>query len=295
MDSEIKEQYLQLRRDNIVTSDIQAARAMNISPTRLSQYLNGSYSGDVKETGLIIKRFIDITLERKKIDSPVKFVKTRNAIRVLSAAKLTHIQKTIGLITGGAGLGKTMALQNYASENTDVIYIEADTAYSARELMSEIHRRLGLNGKGMLNPLKNSIIDKLKGSGRMIIIDQAEYLPVKALDLIRTIHDKADIGILFAGLPQLTMNIRGTGGVNEQLSTRIGVVIDIDKLSSDDILLIAKSSITERGSICEEYIIPCNGNARTLRMLMRESIRIADFKKTSINKEIISIAKNQML
>ena len=53
----------------------------------------------------------------------------------------------------------------------------------------------------------SGIVKKLKGSGRMIIIDEAEHLPYKALELLRRVHDKAGMGVLLVGLPRLIHKI----------------------------------------------------------------------------------------
>lgn len=47
----------------------------------------------------------------------------------------------------------------------------------------------------------SDIVDKLKSSGRLIIIDEAEHLPYKSLELVRRIYDKANVGILLVGMP----------------------------------------------------------------------------------------------
>ena len=53
------------------------------------------------------------------------------------------------------------------------------------------------------------IIDKLKSSGRLIIVDEAEHLPYTSLELLRRIYDKAEVGILLVGMPRLMKNLKG--------------------------------------------------------------------------------------
>jgi DNA transposition AAA+ family ATPase len=67
------------------------------------------------------------------------------------------------------------------------------------------------------------IIDKLKSSGRLNIIDEAEPLPYKSLELLRRIYDKAQVGILLVGMPRLIMNLKGEKRQYAQLYSRVGI------------------------------------------------------------------------
>ena len=45
----------------------------------------------------------------------------------------------------------------------------------------------------------NEVVNKLNNSGRLLIIDEAENLPYRALEITRRIHDKTAVGVLLVG------------------------------------------------------------------------------------------------
>ena len=288
-------EFIAMQADGRVKSLNLAAQAMGISSARLSTFLKGTYNGNVDETAVIVNNYMSLVRERESVNTDdIEFINIKNSALVLDICRLTHVQRTIALVIGRAGLGKTMALKKYAADHPDCIYIEVDTAYSSRELLSELHEICGYTGKGHLNKLKKEIIKKLVGSGRLLIIDQAEYLPDRALDLLRTIHDKAGIGIVFAGLPRLLANIRGIGGIHEQLYTRIGAAAELEKLEEQDIQALVNTYLPGAG-LFKEFTEASRSNARVLYILARESKRIARNKKMNVNADIIRKASKQLI
>ncbi|MDP4176283.1 MAG: AAA family ATPase [Bacteroidota bacterium] len=272
-----------------------AAQAMGISGSRLSQFLSGSYKGNIQETTEIVGNYIQLVGERKSIVEKVDFVMTKNAKKVLDLARLIHIEKGLGVLTGRAGLGKSMALQRYKAGHKDVIYLEVNTTFSAKILLSKICQQCGLISKGHLNYLLDSIIDRLKDTGRLLIVDQAEYLPDKALDILRTIHDEAGIGLLLAGLPRLLNNIKGIGGILEQIYTRVDTACELTKLEDEDIKNLIHSYIPGSNGVYKDFIEPSRGNARVLKILANHSKRIALNHKVEVNGDCVRRANKLLI
>lgn len=296
MENSVHEQFKAIYQSGKIQSLNAVAKAIDISPSALSLWLKGSYAGNNDSIEKKVASYMQLIKERaESYAEETDFVRgISNSEKILDICRLAHVQKTMGLVAGRAGLGKSRALREYAKNNPDVIYIEVDTAYSSRELMREINIIVGHNGKGHLNKLKNEIIDKLKGTGRLLIIDQAEYLGDKALDLLRTIHDKAGIGVILAGLPQLMQNIKGTGGVQEQIYTRIGAAFELSPLKNEDIKKLVANFAGEEAPV-KPFIDTCRKNARVLSILTRESKRIAANRNVGINEEIVNQANFQII
>ncbi|NHX33649.1 AAA family ATPase, partial [Escherichia coli] len=92
-----------------------------------------------------------------------------------------------------AGMGKTMIIRQYAKENLNAVLIEADPGYTARVVLEELCNKLGLSKRGNMHELSESIIQNLRDSGRIILVDEAENLPYRALETLRRIHDKSGV------------------------------------------------------------------------------------------------------
>ena len=164
------------------------ARAINVSTATLHLWINDNYKGKVEKVTKAVEQFIELeNLRNETIDIP--FVNTSIAEDIFEIAKICHVENEIGVCCGDAGLGKTYAVKMYNIEHSDVILIEADLGYTPKVLFSEIHKKLGFDGVGSIHSMLLDIIGKLKYSGRLIIVDEAEYLPYKALELLRRIYN----------------------------------------------------------------------------------------------------------
>jgi DNA transposition AAA+ family ATPase len=267
-------------------SQAYVCRATGLSNTVLSRWLSNTYEGDVQKVCTLIESFLQRESEKystRKLD----FVMTSVARKVFEVARIAHIDCEIGVCYGQAGLGKTQSVKEYTSLNPDVILIEADLGYTTRVLFSEIHKKLGLDGGGMIHNLLEDIIAKLKNSGRLIIVDEAEHLPYRALELIRRIHDKAHIGILLVGMPKLVANLRGKRGQYEQLYSRIGVAGRLNTLRPEDTETIVNSVIKEDPKIWKSFHEASLGNTRVLTKLLMRSTRVAQINSVSVDSHIV--------
>ncbi len=141
------------------------SRSLGISTAALSQWLNDSYTGNVAKIDEAVKGFLERQREKHRIHRrEIGFVMTSVARKVFEIARLCHLDGEIGVCYGEAGVGKTEALKEYARRNTDVILIEADLGYTAKVLFSELHRRLGFDGRGTIHDMFEDVVGKLKGS-----------------------------------------------------------------------------------------------------------------------------------
>lgn len=170
------------------------ARAIGRSSAVINQYLQGKYQGDMADIEERISAFV--TREREKENSrriKAKFVATGMAAKGLEVLAYAHLECEICVLYGAAGLGKTMILREYAARNRDAVLIEADPGYTARTLLEELCRQLGVKVRGNIHELIDACVRELRDSGRLLMVDEAELLPYRALEVLRRLHDKAGI------------------------------------------------------------------------------------------------------
>ncbi len=272
------------------------ARALGISTATLSQWLSGTYQGNVSKIDSDVKGFLTRQKERSKSRKKmIEFVMTSTATRLFEVARICHLDGEIGVAYGDAGIGKTMAAKEYSSQNSDVILIEADLGYTARALFTDLHRRVGLDGSGTVHDMFNDVVGKLSGSGRLIVIDEAEHLPYRALELLRRIYDKAGIGILLVGMPRLIHNLRGKKGEYAQLYSRVGIAANLQKLQEGDAEAIVKTALPQSNGLWKDFLRESGGNSRRMNLLIVRSIRLAEVNDTHITPEIIRLAAQMLI
>ncbi|MDD3238373.1 MAG: AAA family ATPase [Candidatus Gastranaerophilales bacterium] len=271
-----------------------AAKAINVSNATLHLWINNNYKGNVKKIDDAVANFIEIEkLREGRIR--VDFVRTSIVDDVFDIAKTCHVENEIGVCCGDAGIGKTYAVKRYAIDNTDVILIEADLGYTPKVLFSEIHKKLGFDGCGTIHGMFLDIIDKLKASGRLIIIDEAEHLPYKSLELLRRIYDKARVGILLVGMPRLIMNLKGEKRQYAQLYSRVGIATRLNSLGDEDKKAIISSILPNYKSVFSTLSDYCAGNTRVLTKLLVRAVRIAEINNMEVNEDVLQASISQII
>ena len=185
------------------------------------------------------------------------------------------------------GTWKNYCRKKYTKEFLDSILIESDSGYTAKSLLKEIHRRLSLSGRGCVYDLMDEVVRKLNQSGRLLIIDEAENLPYRALEITRRIHDKTDIGVLLIGRNILLENLKGFNNQYDQLYSRVKYTKIIDRLILVDIVKILET-IGLDSKLAETYLQYSDGNTRRLEHLISHSISIAKINgKAEVDSAVI--------
>lgn len=269
-------------------SQAQVASQLNKSPTVISQYLNGVYKGDVASVDKAVEQLVNRNIEKAK-DVKTDFVMTKTAGRILETCALAHAMNDIYLVIGEAGLGKTMALKQYVAQNPNVIMIEIDPTFSVKVLLTELCNKLGIviTGSKSNHHMMDLIVEKLKGSERLLIVDEAELLAYKPLEILRRIHDKAGIGLILSGMPRLRANLRGQKGEYKQLYSRVGLALDIQsRLPSEDIALLCQNALGT-DDFSEKLDKVSHGNARRLNKLLRGVHRLSVINKKPVDLAMI--------
>lgn len=252
-------------------SQSQIARELGISKTALNQYLQGIYAGNLKNIDEKVAAFFRLQEERKTTAQlQVAFVETPTAKQILGFLGLSHVLRKFGIVYGGAGLGKTTAIKEYVRRNPSCVFIEPDMGYTAKVLLQEICKALNLPEKGTIHELTDRIVEVLKDSGRMLIVDEAELLPLRALECVRRIYDKSGCALQLVGMPRLLQNLKGANAEFKQLFSRVCLHCPLGNDVKDvDLLEIISGNLKE----CEEaeakhLVKVSHGNVRRLVNLM---------------------------
>lgn len=270
-------------------SQAAVARSIGKSPAVVNQYLQGKYVGDVAAIDTLVDNLLRREAEKAqaaKVEIP--YVETTTARKVREILRLAHVEGEINVVYGEAGLGKTLALRAYATDYPDAILLEVDPGYTARVVLQVLADRLGLTNRGSIHDLSDSIIAKLRDSGRIILVDEAELLPYRALEVLRRIHDKSGIGMVLAGMPRLLINLKGKKGEFVQLYSRIGFAFNLgNALPKPDVEAIAAQLLGDNSGLGDALYDACSGNTRRLSKLLRGVIRTSRINQRPITAGMI--------
>ncbi len=267
-----------------------AARGMGLSGSALSRWANGKYSGDNDKITAAVSAFLDREMMREQIEplDEITFQETSVARKFFQAASKAHVNRSIALVIGPSGVGKTRIAKEYARRNPDVIMIECDATQQLRHVMADIHRSAGMSGNGTAPDMLGELITRLRGSGRLLICDEAENLSGQSLDAIRRLHDKAGIGVLYVGLKKFENKLLRLREEHEYLINRVRTKTEVDHLDPADTYAIASCILPDDPEeISDALHTASNGVARVLIDLCKDARDISRFKRKPVTDTMI--------
>lgn len=275
VDEELYRQFFEVVGEGKRLSQSRAARELGVSAGLISAYKSRSYSGSIAVIEEKIRAFLERE-ERRVSDVVIPIVETTTVENIRRAVEMAHDYKDIAVITGDAGTGKTTAIRRYEEESHAARAVYAYPGMSQQKLIIEIARSLGVYQKGVKSVLIERIVEELRGRDMVLIIDQADYLTDASLELLRCIIvDMAEVGLVLVGLPRLKMQLENLRNDHEQLLSRVGTFLKVERMKAVDAARIIQrvwQSASE--DVIGAMTKSANGSVRTLVKLIGRIHRI---------------------
>jgi DNA transposition AAA+ family ATPase len=269
LDEELYQKFFELVGDGKRWSQSKAAQALGYSSGVVSAYKSRTYQGNVKAFEESVRQWLKREERRiAKIDVPLAETATMDSMR--KALMMAQDEGDIAVIVGDSGTGKTTALRAYAAESHSAVLIEVDAAFTKNVLVSEIARAVGVEEKGSITAVIARIVEALRGRDTVVMIDEADYLSDSSLELVRrVINDKAQTGVVLCGLPRLKYKLENLRNDHQQLTSRVGVLLELKRLTKVDAGKIIEG--VWQGlpkETIEAFVKTAAGSARTLVKLI---------------------------
>ena len=222
-------------------SQAKAAQALGYSSGVVSAYKSRTYQGNVKTFEKEVAEWLKREERRvAKIEVPIAPTGAMESIQ--RAVTMAQDEADISVIVGESGTGKTTALHAYAETTHSAILIEADGSFTKNVLVIEIAKAIGVESKGGMTTVISRIVEALRGRDTVIMIDEADYLSDASLELVRrVINDKAQTGVVLCGLPRLKYKLENLRNDHQQLTSRVGVFLEVKRMSRQDAVKIIGS------------------------------------------------------
>ena len=215
-------------------SQAAAAREIGISDSALSQWLGGTYGGDTAAVGAKVARWLESRSEReglsRTLPDPPGWVETPTAERITAGLGYAQLAGDITVVHGGAGLGKTITAERYASTRPSVWMATATAGSRALgPCLALAARACGLRpGHRRIAQLETDITARIAGTSGLLVIDEAQHLSVRALESLRGIHDATGTGLALLGGNALYARMAGRQSVQlAQLHSRVGKTVSL--------------------------------------------------------------------
>lgn len=202
------------------------------SPSLLSTFRTGKYKGETDRIARAINQFMEDNAVARDSKRPENFVETAVAKRMLTVIRMSMQTRSIGLITGPAGLGKTLTMKSAAVIHPGTIYMRIiQGTRRGPGLLSALAKQLGVPTRSTAAMVQGLIIDHLRGSDRLLLIDEAHQLNVTALEALRDLHDEAGVPIVLCGTEDAQRLVNDTTVFFGQMNSRVSARCDLTHLA----------------------------------------------------------------
>ncbi len=229
-EDEIEQVRLQAKRvvGEAFSSNAAAARDAGIAESTFAAFLNGAYAGDNVKVALKAQSWLASRIERQKTARTIQqapgFQLTPTAERIIPALQWAQVAPDFVPIIGAPGLGKTRTLEHYRDTNPNVFLVTLEPSCSTvNAMLTAICQAMGVEERSPTK-LSAAIRAKVRGLQALIIIDEGQFASAIALDQLRSLHDKAKVGVALCGNRGIHTKLYGKGDeASAQLFSRAGM------------------------------------------------------------------------
>lgn len=262
------------------------ARAIGASASLISQIRSGKYKGDVELWAKKIRDFIASYKDKKAPKENTKeLFKSRDFNMASFVISEAVAEKEIALIFGEAGTGKTTIINEFIKDKPHAILIEATCHTSVKVLLEDLCAALKIEVSGSLAHKLKAISKFLKNNEKILIVDEAEYLPLRALEDLRRIVDFAGVPLILVGTEVLYKNLMGKNKELKQLYSRICGKWMMKGLSQEE----------SKKYFGENFFKYTNGNFRSSAKLYKKAKRLAELEECPMDNDLIVAASEMVI
>lgn len=174
-----------------------------------------------------------------------EFIKTENVLKFEDVcADLESRESLIGpslaMVTGPAGRGKSEAAKRYATQS-DAVYIPPVAVRTPLMLLQDICFEFSAIKPGRTSACLTLIEEEQRRKRRLIIIDEADLVEMRSLELLRNLNELTGGPILLIGEDDLKRKL----GNRPRLSSRIRRKLTFAPISAADVALFYKRSLNQ--------------------------------------------------
>ena len=194
-----------------------------------------------------------------------RVVHTTNLKQLVAVAeKLTRVEAGVpgmGLVHGQRGLGKTTAAIWYSAQKANnAVYVRGKGDWSYSWMMEELLLEFGVTPRRGDKPKYDDLIGALIEKPRLIILDEANQVPSRLLETLRTVNDMTHNPVMFIGHEGVLDKLRRQGPFFDRLL----YISELKPLGLDDLAAFAKEclEVGVEGEVLSRVLKATDGNFR---------------------------------
>jgi len=257
------------------------ARKIGKSPSMLTQFLDGTYPGKYKPVITAILDHHTREADRQAFEFATECVGTVQTRITTNFVTATHAMRSIGILLGTAGIGKTVSVNEYASGKATVVYIHANPFIRSKsQFLDVLCRMLGIRGVKNSGVAFERVKEICAQKDILLVVDDAHELSTvtskntTVFEIIRSLND-AGVAILLIGNEDLHDDVWQTNSraFYQQFISRAEMCRLDDSFSREDTDAVIQSVIAgkiapeiseELHRLAEQYI----GSLRIMKKIL---------------------------
>jgi DNA transposition AAA+ family ATPase len=235
------------------------AQKIDRSTAAISQYINMKYMGDIAELEKDIANLLRREEDLQFVTGAREFCNTTPAKLIWEVLQYCDAKKKMGVALAPSGTGKTETCKEYKRQNRATIFVTADiTTRAPAAILRRIVQQTGGTGRRYsTSEFLHAMIDRLKGSQRLLIIDDAHFLKWESFELVRKVYDCAGIGVVYVGQERLYEQMKGTDRNSylfDQIYSRIAIRRDNFLIYKNDVKAVVSIMCKGLDKECIDYL-----------------------------------------
>ncbi|MEQ2521852.1 AAA family ATPase [Ruthenibacterium sp. CLA-JM-H11] len=252
-DESLQERVREYMKNTGISQNKLAPR-VGVSSASLSNYLRNKMEGSVEGIENRLREFLQQESEAAAAQvqaAPYNLDETYKPTSisedVYQSIRYAQINRTLVMLHGDAGAGKTKAAVKYYRDNPQsTIYIRLDPSMSGLAGVGELlGAALDLPAVSSSKQMWQAIRARLRGTNKVIIVDEAQLLKRAPMDGLRILPDEDEVnevpgnGVVLIGNSELYERVK-KGKITTQAYTRIGLqrAYSTMRLTNEDIKLL---------------------------------------------------------
>ena len=165
-------------------------------------------------------------------DAPALNVRPTPAVALILGRIRYAVTERVPLcvVTGEHGSGKTTAATVYAERTPRALRWEVKPEYNSREIVADLCEHLGLQTGESWRVRTSTLIRYLQEHPHTILLDEAQRLDYRAMDMLKYIADSAKVTFVLLGSPWLDNRIDR----HTDIASRAGVRVRVRALTLEE-------------------------------------------------------------
>ena len=267
----------EIRRANLTQTA--AALKIGFSAATLGRWLSNKYGADAAQVEDAARKWL--LMRKEQMHQRVRttrYVPTPSSASIIKC--LAHAQNygDLVIVHGLPGASKTISCESFVHSHVNVwLATSSPVSGGLRGALKDVCEAIGIPSLGGTRDLFVAICREVKGKDGLLIIDEAQHLEFDALEQIRALHDRTNVGVALVGNDGLFTQM-SSGHKADKLSrlhSRLGRKVCIGKPTRADVDAILDE--WKLSGACRKKMHELSGRPGALRTVGKLLNRASEF------------------